>query len=391
MNPPLVLFVDDEVKVLESFRRNLQTAGHSWRLEFISCPKEASDFIELTPPDVVVSDIRMPGISGFQLLEQIQANLRLKDTPVILVTGESDADLKQKALNLGATDLLNKPVRAEEVVARITSALRLRDYQNRLTQQNRELEDAVARRSAELQASRLEIIWRLARAAEFRDEDTGNHVIRVGCYSRMIAEQLGIQKKSIEDLFLAAPLHDIGKIGIPDAVLLKPGKLTDAEWTVMRRHCEIGESILREDTRMRRIWERWSETKCPEESNSALRMAASIARSHHEKWDGSGYPDGKVAAESPIEARIVAVADVFDALRSRRPYKEPMPIERALQIVRDGRETHFDPDANDAFFDVVEDILRVERELSDEPTGDISQLYRITEELTPQAQVPENV
>jgi putative two-component system response regulator len=236
--------------------------------------------------------------------------------------------------------------------------------------------------------ARLDIIWRLGKVAEHRDDATGNHVIRVGCMSRVIAEMLGKDRDFVETLFLAAPLHDIGKIGIPDAVLLKRGPLSPGEWEVMKRHCQIGARILRDDGIAKTAFWEWRDPSAamddPDQKNPFLEMAASIALAHHERWDASGYPRGLAGEEIPPEARIVAISDVFDAVCSRRPYKEAYDEDRALEIIRDGEGTHFDPDVLAAFLDSLPEIRSIRERFADtvgpptsiEETADEADLVR---------------
>ena len=256
MNKKL-LFVDDEQFALDSLKRTLHAHRDTWDMTFCACPKRALNLIDGDNFDLVVSDIGMPLINGLQLLERLQQSERTRNIPVIIVTGQNEKALKSKALEMGATDLLSKPVEMADLIARIRGALRLKGYQDQLHAQNELLERKVLERTAQLTESRLNIIWRLAKAAEYRDEDTGNHVIRVGCYSRAIGETLGLDKQTVERLFITAPLHDIGKIGMPDSILLKPGKLTESEWQVMRQHCEIGARILQEQSKALPLLQSW--------------------------------------------------------------------------------------------------------------------------------------
>ena len=234
-----LLFVDDEPLVLDAFRRSLLSYRASWAMSFVDSPLDAWQRIVANPVDLVVSDMTMPGMDGLELLSRMQARDETRDIPLIIVTGRGEQGLRRRALDLGATDLLEKPVDTDDLIARIRNALRLKSIQDELKSQNELLEQRVRERTAELEASRLEVIRRLAMAAEFRDEETGNHVIRVGLYSRLIAEAMGFNADFVESLGLAAPLHDIGKIGIPDSILLKPGRLTDDEFQTMRGHCVI--------------------------------------------------------------------------------------------------------------------------------------------------------
>ncbi len=296
--------------------------------------------------------------------------------PVVIVTGSAEHDNKRNALDGGATDLLSKPVSVDDLVARIRSSLKIKHYEEQLEKQGEWLAEQVVLKTAELSSSRLEIIWRLAKASEYRDEDTGHHVVRVGAYSRIIAEALGHSSDYVAAIFHAAPLHDIGKLGIPDAILLKPGKLSPEEWAIMKTHCQIGVSILEEECNLGRLAVSFaaggnSATK-PNNSNPFLKMAAEIAGSHHEKWNGSGYPHGLVGTQIPLSARIVALSDVYDALRSRRPYKEPMPLDRTLAIISEGRGEHFDPQVVDKFLSCFQRIQDAERSLSDNRNREVS-------------------
>ena len=366
-----ILFVDDEPNVLQAYRRSLRGSDSDWDLQFESSPTRAWERIGNESFDTIISDVSMPEISGIDLLKQIKLSEATNDIPVIVVTGQSDRDLKQLALDLDASDLLSKPVDPNELVARIRNALRLKDYADRLKNANETLEQRVNERTAQLNASRVDIIWRLAKAAEFRDEETGNHVTRVACYSRLVAQSMGMKPTFCDTVFLAAPLHDIGKIGIPDCILLKPGPLTPDEWRVMRRHCQMGVSILTAPCRFMNGAQLNSAANgdfadLVEPINPVIEMASQIAASHHEKWDGSGYPNGITGEQIPLAARIVAIADVYDALRSRRPYKEPYQIDQALEILAAGAGCHFDPRVVSAFDDCFPEIHCIEQNLSDD-------------------------
>ena len=369
-----ILFIDDEPRVLETLRRLLWNQRAVWEMDFLDSSLAAWDELQEKQYDVVLSDVRMPGLSGLQLLERIKQTKSMHDILVIMLTGESDRSLKRKALDLEATDLLNKPLDSDELIARLRSALRLKSYQDELKCHNELLERTVQARSEQLYASRVDIIWRLGKAAEFRDEETGNHVVRVGCYSRTVAEKLGMDHAFVDNLFMGAPLHDIGKIGIPDSILLKPGKLNDDERRIMQRHCAIGAEILSND-----IKDKWAfgqvdglhiQQKLPEFENSILRTAASIALFHHEKWDGGGYPHGIRGQEIPLEARIVAIADVYDALRSNRPYKRPFNLEKTLAILGENAGNHFDPEVHAAFLASLGTIRTTEEKLRDGTTDE---------------------
>jgi putative two-component system response regulator len=358
-----ILFVDDEPNVFEAFERMLRPERFVWDLHSASGVAEALAKMEEHEYDTIVSDYNMPGQNGFALLEAVRRSEASADIPFVIVTGSSDSSLKRIALELGATDLLSKPVQREDLVARLRNVLRLKEYQDAILGQNQSLEQLVDERTSQLAASKHETIWRLAKAAESRDEDTGNHVVRVGCYCRMISETLGMSDEFVQLIFLASPLHDIGKIGIPDRVLLKPAKLDPAEWEIMKTHAKLGAEILSRDLEIILGINAWAPASLANTpmvcDNPILEMAAVIALSHHEKWDGSGYPNGISGEDIPIAARIVAVADVYDALCSERPYKRAMPEEQALQIMEEGRGKHFDPTVLDAFLESLPRLREV--------------------------------
>jgi len=364
-----ILFVDDEQPVLDAMRRMLRPQRDVWEITCINRPETAWERLLQQKFDVVVSDVKMDGMSGLELLDRIQQTEQTKDVPVVMLTGLSGRELKRQALELGAADLLNKPVEPEDLLARLRSVLQIKTYQDELRTHNDLLERRVQERTVELFHARLAIIWRLGKAAEHRDDAIGNHVIRVGCTSRLIAEALGMDRDFVETLCLAAPLHDIGKIGIPDAILLKPGPLSSREREVMKQHCQIGARILREDCKIKTAFWEWQELgpRFDDRSldNPVLEMGASIALMHHEKWDGTGYPQGLSAEEIPLEACIVAVADVFDAVTSKRPYKAPYPDEQALQVIREGAGTHFAPDVHAAFMEALPEIRSIRERFAD--------------------------
>ncbi|MGI9456239.1 MAG: HD domain-containing phosphohydrolase [Aeoliella sp.] len=364
-----ILFIDDEQNVLDSLKRLLWSQRDEWDLTFISSSLAAWNELQVTPYDVVVSDVRMPDLTGIQLLERMQRTDSTRDILVIMLTGETDRSLKRKALDLGATDLLNKPVGGEDLLARLRSALRLKSFQDELKAHNEQLEQTVQKRTRELVASRIDVIWRLGKAAEYRDEETGNHVVRVGCFSRTVARELGLNGEFVDNLFLGAPLHDLGKIGIPDRILLKPGKLNETEWQIMRRHSTIGAEILRDEGKVKRVAAMFGGLQQDAASlnieNPILETASSICLTHHEKWDGSGYPSGLAGESIPLESRIVAIADVYDALRSQRPYKRPFSLEESLAILAQNVGKHFDPEVHAAFVSSIDTILAIEEELND--------------------------
>ncbi|MCD6142374.1 HD domain-containing protein, partial [Candidatus Bipolaricaulota bacterium] len=273
----------------------------------------------------------------------------------VMVTALHDVEDRVKALEAGADDFLTKPVDKTVLRARVQSLLKVKAYNDHMRNYQQELEAEVAKRTEELQQafekvkeSSLETIYRLARAAEYKDEDTGTHIMRMSHYAATVARELGLPEDEAESILYAAPMHDVGKIGIPDRILLKPGKLDPDEWKVMKQHTLIGGKILS-----------GSEA-------GFIKLAEVIALTHHEKWDGSGYPNGLTGEDIPIAGRITAIADVFDALTSKRPYKEPFPLEKSFSIIREGRGTHFDPAVVDAFFAVTDEILAIKERFKGE-------------------------
>jgi putative two-component system response regulator len=367
-----ILIVDDDQRMLDALRRTMHAQSDDWAVTFVRQPEAAWEALLETAYDAVVTDLRMPGISGLDLLDRIRQCDQTKHVPVVVLTGLNDRTLKEKALERGAVDLLNKPVDAGQLIARLRNVLQTKTYQDNLRAMNEMLAEKIQRQNVDLAHSRMSVVCRLGMAAEFRDEDTGNHVIRVGCYSRAIAAAMGMPRSFLEMLLLAAPLHDIGKIGIPDSVLLKPGPLTDEEWIVMQRHSEIGECILREQSKVVVPLFDWYAVDPPamketlENRDPVLEMAATIALSHHEKWDGGGYPRGLSGEAIPLESRIVAVADVFDALTSNRPYRPARPEDEALTIMAGMVGSHFDPRVHAAFVRCLPEIRAAAARFTDD-------------------------
>jgi putative two-component system response regulator len=289
---------------------------------------------------MVLLDIMMPGMDGYEVCRQLKANPATAKVPVMFVTAKNQDEDEERGLALGAVDYITKPIRPAIVLARVHTQLALHD-------QNRALEGKVRARTEELHHTRLEIIRRLGRAAEFKDNETGLHVVRMSHYSRLMAEAVEHGQDWADLVFNAAPMHDIGKIGIPDNVLLKPGKLDEEEWVMMRKHPQFGAEII------------------GEHSNDLMRLSREIALTHHEKWDGSGYPSRIEGESIPLASRIVAIADVFDALTSERPYKKAWPTEEAVKVIDEGGGSHFDPGLIPVFHEVLPDILDIKDQFSE--------------------------
>jgi putative two-component system response regulator len=271
------------------------------------------------------------------------------------VTALREKEDRVKGIEAGCDDFISKPVDKMELLARVRSLLKVKAYNDLMGNYRKELESEVASRTEELKhalerikAASLETIYRLSMAAEYRDEDTGTHIKRMSFYCAAVARRMGLDESTVETILYAAPMHDLGKIGIPDLILLKPARLDPVEWEIMKQHTVIGANILKGS------------------DAEFIRLGEIIARYHHEKWDGSGYPNSLKGIDIPIAGRIAAIADVFDALTSKRPYKEPFSVEKALAIIREGRGSHFDPDVVDAFFAIQDEILSIKNEYDDD-------------------------
>lgn len=367
-NSPTIFIVDDEELNIRVARKYLRTWGYE-RVESTIEPLEAVERIHRVRPDLVLLDIMMPGISGMDLLKELRSHESTRHLPVIILTAYVDEDIKHQALELGANDFLNKPIDPLEMLPRVRNLLALREYQRFLEQSSQLLEDEVRRRTAALVKAEQFIIRCLARAAEYRDNDTGRHVVRVGSYAGLIAETLGMGDDFVKLIKDAAQLHDVGKIGIPDSILLKTGKLDPSEFEEMKQHCAKGIYVLQQiepsDFEAYRRHVQMGASILDEEESPLLRMASRIALTHHEKWDGTGYPFGISGEQIPIEGRITAVADVFDALSSRRPYKPAFPLEKCFSILLEGRGTQFDAKVLDAFLSRRDEIVAIQMQLSD--------------------------
>jgi putative two-component system response regulator len=291
-------------------------------------------------PDIVLLDLQMPPPDGFEVMRMLEPWTRGSTRlPILVLTADTNPETKRRALSLGANDFLSKPFDLSEVVLRVRNLLLTRLLQQELRDQNRLLEQRVRERTRDLEEARLEIIERLALAGEYRDDATGEHTQRVGRVSALIAAELGLDEETVELIRRAAPLHDVGKLGISDMILLKPGKLTPVEFEVMKLHVSIGSEVLgRSRSRL-------------------LQLSEEIARTHHERWDGSGYPAGLKGETIPLSGRIVAVADVFDAIIHKRPYKDASPPEQALAEITNLSGVHFDPQVVEAFTSLGLDVL----------------------------------
>ena len=363
-----IMLVDDEPLNIKVVRKHLANAGYQ-RFVATTEPGQAMGMVRRENPDAMLLDIMMPGISGLDLLKMIRTDLSLTHLPVIILTAADSAETRVQALELGATDFLGKPVDPIELLPRVRNAILLKAHYDHLKRYAQHLEERVRQRTAQLASSRLELIHCLARAAEFRDFETGRHVVRVGRYAGMIGRQMGLDEETVELLEHAAPLHDMGKIGIPDEILLKPGKLAPDEFQLMQKHCGFGrntfEPMAADEWRTLKAHTFLGEAIMDTPCSPVIQYAAEIALTHHERWDGSGYPLGLAGESIPLSGRITAVADVFDALSSKRPYKPAMPLDKCLSILKEGRGKHFDPQVLDAFLACKEQIVGIMVQLAD--------------------------
>jgi putative two-component system response regulator len=361
--PPRILLVDDEPLNIKVVRKYLSGAGY---IDFCSTtnPAEVLPMMIRREPDIVLLDIVMPGYSGLDILTAIQTDGQLAHIPVVMLTALEDRETKCQALSQGATDFLAKPVDPSELISRVRNVLLVKSHHDHLRHHAADLERMVRERTAQLEASHQNVIHCLARAAEYRDDDTGRHVIRVGCYAAVIARQLGWDESQVQMLQVAAQLHDVGKIGIPDAILSKPGKLSPREFEMMQKHCGFGKRIFDSLSESEfTVWRKHAELgqrilgDC---KSPVLEMAAQIALTHHERWDGGGYPIGLAGEDIPLAGRITAVADVFDALSTKRSYKPAFPLEKCFELLSESRGSQFDPAVLDAFFAAREEIVAVQ-------------------------------
>ena len=352
-----ILVVDDEERNRELLEALLASFGHE--VEMAGDGIEALAKLSLDI-DLVLLDVMMPGMDGFEVAQRIRAEMHAQDLPIIMVTALTSNEDRLRAVEAGANDFIAKPIDQTELHVRTTSLLKMKESQDAVRQYQAELEQKVEARTAALRKTldevvearrktheaHLDTIRRLVLAAEYKDRNTAAHIQRISHYCELLAQELHLLPNDIETIRIASPMHDVGKMSIPDAILLKPGKLAAEEWGVMKRHTTAGAYILND-------------------SPSELLQAGSIiAHSHHEKWDGSGYPHGVAGEEIPLRGRICAIADVFDALTSERPYKKAFPEQTALTMMQEGRGRHFDPDLLDLFVEQFDSVVEIRQAFS---------------------------
>lgn len=353
-----ILIVDDKPANVALLEAILKGEGYS-EVTGVTDPRLVKELYEKWRFDIILLDIRMPHMSGFEVMEQLNEITGDDYLPILVLTAQSDVETKIRALENGARDFVTKPFERIEVTHRIRNMLEVRLMYNRRGWEKEIVEAQVRQRTQEVVDTQLEFIRQLGRAGEYRDNETGMHVVRMSKSCQNLALNLGYSADFADLILHASPMHDVGKIGIPDNILLKPGKLEGAEWEVMKSHVEIGAEIL---------------SNHPAE---IIQLARKIALTHHEKWDGSGYPNGLVGDEIPIEGRIAAICDVFDALTSERPYKEAWPVEKAVDLIREESGKHFEPRIVTEFLNILPIILQIR----DDHADDVTDIAKLEEKL----------
>ncbi|MES2185145.1 MAG: two-component system response regulator [Pseudomonadota bacterium] len=355
---PIILVVDDTPDNLTLAAGLLKDL---YRVRVANSGEKALKLVHDSPPDLILLDIMMPGLSGYDVCTALKTDSATRHIPIIFLTAMIAKEEEKKGLDLGAADFITKPLNPPVLLARVATQLKVKAAADFLRDQNEFLEAEVQRRGRELSAIQDVTIHAMASLAETRDNETGNHIRRTQHYVRQLALRLKdhprfagyLTDRNIDMLFKSAPLHDIGKVGIPDRILLKPGRFEPHEMEIMKTHCKLGRDAIQH-----------AEDQLGLEVDF-LKCAKEIAYAHQEKWDGSGYPEGLAGDAIPISARLMAVADVYDALISRRVYKDGMPHEKAMDIILAGRGSHFDPDMVDAFADIAEEFREIARRFSD--------------------------
>jgi len=356
---PTVLVVDDTPDNL-TLVSNLLKKDYRVRVA-INGEKALKIALSEAPPDLILLDVMMPGMDGYEVCQHLRSNPLTTHIPIIFLTAKSEVEDERKGLSLGASDYITKPISPPILEARVKTHLAAKAYADFLTDKTAYLESEVARRTREISAIQDVTIQAMASLAETRDSDTGNHIRRTQFYVKALATKLKshprfsvfLTDSMIEMIYKSAPLHDIGKVGIPDRILLKPGRFDPDEFEIMKTHTTLGRDAIQAAENILGL------------KVDFLSIAKEIAYGHQEKWDGSGYPEGLSGEDIPISARVMALADVYDALISRRVYKEGMPHEKAIAILREGRGTHFDPDMVDAFLDIQDEIREIASKYTD--------------------------
>ncbi len=363
---PLILIVDDNPTNLDVLVETLQL---DYRLSVSKNGEKALEYAKEYKPQLILLDIMMPDMDGFEVCKVLKSSQDTKNISIIFISALHESVNITKGFEIGAVDYITKPFNPIEVKARVKTHISLVHYQNNL-------EEKVYRRTEQLESAnrkltlmQKEILQRLGKAAEYKDNETGQHVVRVSIYSGLVAETLGLLPETVELIRTCAPMHDIGKIGIPDSILLKRGTLNKEEWEIMKTHslicAEILQPISDDNEKQGKVHDQISRVIHQISDSKLLETSMNIAAYHHECWDGTGYPSGLSKEEIPIEARIISVVDVYDALSSNRPYKSTFPEEKCQKLLREMSGTNFDPKIVDAFFDSIDEIIKIKNELQD--------------------------
>lgn len=342
-----ILICDDSVTNVMILGKLCESEGFN-SVDTVTDPRKVMQIVQDKDIDLLLLDIEMPHMNGFEVMAQVREKFPSEVLPILILTGLQDIETRNRALSEGASDFLNKPFDQTEVILRVKNLAHVRHAYRLQRDLNQQLEKKVRERTRELNDATETLILRLARAGELRDVDTGKHVLRVGEYARMLAENIGLPEEISYMINKAAPMHDLGKIGIPDSILHKPDKLDSEERAIMDKHAEMGAELL------------------GEHDSLLLQLAASIAKSHHEKWDGTGYPQSLAGESIPIEGRITAISDVFDALTTDRPYKEAWTVEQALDLLKSESGKSFDPTLVEIFVNNLDQINQIRGIYSDD-------------------------
>jgi len=341
-----ILIVDDEPVNVLLLEKMLASKGYS-NVVSTNDPTQTLPLYLKHKSDLVLLDINMPVMDGYDVMQQLNNEIGKELAPILVLTAQHTQSFRQRALDNGALDYVTKPFNADELLSRVHNLLEVQMAHKFMRHQNEILENKVQERTQEIHHTRLQVVRRLGRAAEYRDEETGLHIIRMSKIAMVIAKAAGLDESQCDLLLNAAPMHDIGKIGISDQILLKPGKFEPEEWNIMQTHAQIGADILSGD------------------DSELMMMAHDIALTHHEKWNGKGYPNGLKGEEIPFVGRVTALADVFDALTSKRPYKEAWPVDKAVNFIKEESGEHFDPDLVEVFLQELSDIIEIKEKYAE--------------------------
>ncbi len=342
-----ILVVDDNLTNVVLLKKLLEGSGYT-DVTGITDPREVKPLFEANPYDLVLLDIRMPHLDGFEVMQQLKEIAPGGIANIMVLTAQTDQETKIKALELGSRDFLHKPFDRLEALTRIRNMIEVHMLHRELRDQNEILEQKVQERTREIEETRLEVVRCLGRASEYKDNETGMHVVRMSKMSQLLGLAAGMGDEEANLLLHASPMHDVGKIGIPDSILLKPGKLDPDEWDVMKKHTIMGTEIL------------------GDHPSPLMQMARTVAITHHEKWDGSGYPIGLSGETIPLVGRVTALADVFDALTSERPYKKAWTVEDALALIHEQSGKHFDPRLVELFDGLIDDVCKIRDQYTDD-------------------------